>query len=389
MRRSANVVRNIAIGLVAVYVLLFGATRVIHYPEPIAAIRLGLAPASKTPTLMPSRVIAPATNPVLWTTGQETMPITVNWGGQQIAFHDFLSRTSTNAFLVLRDGVITYEWYNKSTTAHTRLPSYSVAKTMTSLMIGRLVMEGKIKESDTFVKYFPQYKTGGSFDKVTIQSLLDMEAGVGVTDNYPTGPSGWGVAIAQMYATTDLNFFMEHNRKMSWAPDTKADYRSVDTQMLGFIINKVAGMTVSDYFSKIIWQPIGAEDSAFWNIDHAGGLEKTFCCFNATARDYARVGQLILDYGTAKTVAANVIGTQWLTRLETPVVTLDHGWGYGAQLWHPFAGTMMMLGLHGQYVVIQPSTHTVIVKLSDEPTDSGNHEVLTAGVLHDIATTKN
>jgi CubicO group peptidase (beta-lactamase class C family) len=389
MRRSAKVIRNIAIGLLAVYVLLFSATRIIHYPEPIAAIRLGLAPASKTPTLMPSRVIAPAENPVLWTTGEETMPTTVNWGGQQIAFNDFLSRTSTNAFLVLRDGVITYEWYNKSTTVHTRLPSYSMAKTLTSLMIGQLIAQGNIKESDTFVKYFPKYRTGGNFDNVTIQNLLDMEAGVGVSDNYPTGPAGWGVAIAQMYATTDLNFFMKHNRKMSWDPGTKAEYRSVDTQMLGFIINKVTGMNVSDYFSQHIWQLIGAEDSAFWNIDHVGGLEKTFCCFNATARDYARVGSLILDNGAGKVGNTNLIDAAWMARLSTSTVTLDHGWGYGAQLWHPFTGTMMMLGLHGQYVFIQPRTHTVIVKLSDEPTDSGNHEVLTAGVLHDIATTKN
>jgi CubicO group peptidase (beta-lactamase class C family) len=389
MRRSVKVIRNIAIGLVALYVLLFSATRVIHYPEPIAAIRLGLAPASKTPTLMPSRVIAPALNPVLWTTGHETMPADVNWGGQKISFSEFLSKTSTNAFLVIRDGVITYEWYNKSTNAHTRLPSYSMAKTLTSLMIGQLIAQGKIKESDTFVKYFPQYRTGGSFDRVTIQNLLDMEAGVGVSDNYPTGPSGWGVAIAQMYATTDLNFFMKHNRKMSWDPGTKADYRSVDTQMLGFIINKITGMNVSDYFSQHIWQPIGAEDSAFWNIDHVGGLEKTFCCFNATARDYARVGSLILDNGAGKVGNANLIDAAWMTRLSTPSVTLDHGWGYSAQLWHPFRGTLMMLGLHGQFVVIQPSTHTVIVKLSDEPTDSGNHEVLTAGVLYDIATTKN
>ena len=388
MRRFLKAIRNIAIGLVALYVLLFSVTRVIHYPEPIAAIRLGLAPASKTPTLMPSRIIPAAANPVLWTTGHEVMPAQVNWGGTNIAFNEFLSKTSTNAFLIVRDGVITYEWYNKSTNAHTRLPSYSMAKTMTSLMIGQLIAQGKIKESDTFVQYFPQFKTGGLFDKVTIQSLLDMEAGVGVSDNYPTGPSGWGVAIAQMYATTDLNFFMEHNRKMSWAPGTKAEYRSVDTQMLGFIIHKVTGMTISDYFSQHIWQPIGAQDSAFWNIDHVGGLEKTFCCFNATARDYARVGALILDNGAGKVGNANLIDAHWMTRLETPAVTLDHGWGYGAQLWHPFTDTMMMLGLHGQFVLIQPSTHTVIVKLSDEPTDSGNDEVLTAGVLHDIATSR-
>lgn len=78
---------------------------------------------------------------------------------------------------------------------------------MTSIMIGQLVAQGKIKESNKFVDYFPELKNGSSFDLVTIKQLLDMQAGVGVSDNYPSGPSGWGVAIAQMYATTDLNWF--------------------------------------------------------------------------------------------------------------------------------------------------------------------------------------
>lgn len=386
MRTLFRFTRNLLIGLLAVYILLFSATRIIHYPEPIAVIRLGLAPASKTPTLMPFHIVDPATKPVRWSSAEELMPENVNWDGTSISFKDFLAKTSTTAFLVVRDGVITYEWYGKSVNALSKLPSYSMAKTLTSIMIGQLIAKGKIKESDTFVQYFPEFKTGGNFDRVTIQSLLDMQSGVGVSDNYPTGPSGWGVAIAQMYATTDLNFFMEHNRKMNWDPGTRSEYRSVDTQMLGFIIKKVTGMSVSDYFSQHVWQPIGAEQSAFWNVDHVGGLEKTFCCFNATARDWARIGALVLNNGAGKVGNANLINAAWMNRLTTSATTLDHGWGYGAQMWHPYDGSSMLLGLHGQFIFIQPSTHTVIVKLSDEPTDDGNNEVLTAAVLHDIAT---
>jgi CubicO group peptidase (beta-lactamase class C family) len=188
-----------------------------------------------------------------------------------------------------------------------------------------------------------------------------------------------------MYATTDLTWFLDHNRKMDFIPGTRAEYRSVDSQMLGFIIQRVTGMSVSDYFSKNVWMPIGAEDSAFWNVDHKGGLEKTFCCFNATARDYARVGAIILDQGMTKTDGSTVIDPAWMERLLTPADTLDHNWGYGAQVWHPFVGITMLLGLHGQFIFIDPSTDTEIVKLSDEPTDSGNDEVLTANVLHDLA----
>lgn len=175
---------------------------------------------------------------------------------------------------------------------------------------------------------------------------------------------------------------------MNWEPGTKSEYRSVDTQMLGFIIKKVTGMKVSDYFSKNVWQPIGAQDSAFWNVDHVGGLEKTFCCFNATARDYAKIGKLILDNGASKNNTGDVIGAKWMQRLIQPVTTLDHDWGYGAQVWHPFEGVTMLLGLHGQYVFVYPSSHTVIVKLSDEPTNDVEHEVLTVDVLHDLVSSK-
>ncbi|MEI6406495.1 MAG: serine hydrolase [Actinomycetes bacterium] len=382
MRRLFRAIRNLFIGVLAVAFLLTAFTRFVHYPNPIDSVRLALAPASKTPTLMPAHTIAPATVPIAWPTASEKMPSTVPWDSGTLSWQEFLDKSNTNAFLVIRNGVITYEYYKSGITASTQLPSYSVAKTMTSLLIGKLIGEGKIKESDTFVKFFPEYKTGTTFDKVTIQSLLDMESGVGVSDNYPTGPSGWGVGIAQMYATTDLNWFVKHNRKMFEAPDTKAEYRSVNTQLLGLIVKKVTGMRVADYFSDSIWQPIGAQYPATWNVDKVGGTEKTFCCFNASARDYARVGLAMINGGFAG--SHQVISTDWLKRISTPVVTLDHQWKYGAQVWHPYEGINLALGLHGQYIFVDPDTRTVIVKLSDNPTD-GDPEVETAKVLLKIS----
>ncbi len=383
MKRLFRVVRTVAIGLLAFAFLLTAFTRFIHYPNPIDSVRLALASASKTPTLMPAHIIAPAASPIVWPTAKETMPATVPWGSSTLGWQEFLDKSNTNAFLVVRNGVITYEYYKPGITASTELPSYSVSKTMTSILIGQLIHQGKIKESDTFVHYFPEYKTGTTFDQVTIQSLLDMESGVGVSDNYPTGPSGWGVGIAQMYATTDLNFFIKHNRKMFEAPDTKPDYRSVNTQLLGLIIHRVTGIKVADYFSQNVWQPVGAQYRATWNVDHVGGQEKTFCCFNAAARDYARVGLAMINGGYA--ASHSIIDTAWLSRISTPVVTLDHGWGYSAQVWHPYPGINLALGLHGQYIFTDPATRTVIVKLSDNPTD-GDPEVETAKVLMTIAT---
>ena len=366
MRRLFRILRNIVIGFIVLVLLLSGFLKYVHYPNILATIKLGLAPASKTPDLMPAHLVNPATKPIILPTGKEEMPSQVMWKGGLVPWQKFLDDSYTNAFLVIRNGVITYQYYKPGVTAQTRLPSYSVAKTMTSIVIGQLIDQGLIKESDKFVDFFPKWKTGTAFDQVTIQSLLDMESGIGVKDNYPSGISGWGVAIAQMYATTDMNWFVGNNRKMLEAPDTKPDYRSVNTQLLGLIIKKVTGERVSDYFSMHVWQPIGAQYPATWNVDHVGGMEKTFCCFNATAVDYAKVGLAIINGGYSG--ANKIISSAWLKRMETPAVTLDGKYKYGAQVWHPYPGISTADGLHGQYIFVNPATRTVIVKLSDVPT---------------------
>ena len=375
-----KIIRNLAISVFVLYLALFGLTKAIRYPEPIAAIKLGLAPASKTPDLMPFHIIKGApSDESAWQLGEQEEITEVMWKGKKVPFQEFLDATQTNAFLVIRDGKITYEKYLNGKTESTVLPSYSVAKTMTSLVIGQLVDEGTLNESDTFVGLLPKFKAGTSFDKVTIKDLLDMNSGIGVSDNYPSGPSGWGVAIAQMYATTDMNFFLNNNRKMREEPGTFPEYRSVNTQMLGLIIQEVTGNTLADEFSNRIWKRVRADYDATWNVDKVGGHEKAFCCFNATARDYARVGQAVMSG------SPDIASPSWTQRLSTPIVKLDYGWGYGAQMWHPYEGVNLMMGLHGQYIYQSKAWNTVIVKLSDMPTSSDGISDDIADVLRQIS----
>ena len=378
-----KLIRRVIAILLVLYIALFGLTKAIRYPEPIATIKLGLAPASKTPDLMPYHVItAQPDSTKAWQMGKPEVISEVTWNGAKISFDEFLAATQTNAFLVIRGGKITYEKYLNGKTESTVLPSYSVAKTMTSLVIGQLIDEGKIKESDSFVSILPEFKAGTSFDKVTIKQLLDMTSGIGVSDNYPNGPSGWGVAIAQMYASTDMNFFVKHNRKMREEPGTYAEYRSVNTGLLGLIIQKVTGHKLADEYSERIWKKIGAEHNATWNVDKVGGHEKAFCCFNATARDYARVGQALMSGSPA------IASTSWKARLSNPAVKLDYGWGYAAQMWHPYQGINLMLGLHGQFIYQDALKDTVIVKLSDMPTSVDGISDKVAAVLKQIAEKK-
>ena len=376
-----KLIRRVLISFLAIYLALFGFTKVIRYPDPIATIKLGLAPASKTPDLMPFHIIQ-ADAGRAWQLGNPETIESVKWDGKNISFDEFLAMTQTNAFIVIRDGKITFEKYLNGNSESTILPSYSVAKTMTSLVIGQLIAEGKIQESDAFVKILPEFKANSSFDKVTIKDLLDMNSGIGVSDNYPTGPAGWGVAIAQMYGTTDTNFFIKNNRKMREEPGTFPEYRSVNTQLLGLIIQKITGAKLADVFSERVWKQVGAKYNATWNVDKVGGHEKAFCCFNAAARDYARVGQALLDKDE------KMVSTDWLKRLSTPAVTLDYGWGYSAQMWHPFPGINLMLGLHGQYIYMDSTHNTLIVKLSDMPTSADGVSTKIVAVLKQIAEKK-
>ena len=375
-----KLLRRVTASLLVIYLALWGLTIAIHYPNPVASIRLGLAPASKTPDLMPAHyLVASPTTHTPWRNGTAENITTVKFKGSNIAFNDFLQATHTNAFLVIRNGEITYENYLNGKTQSSRLPSYSVAKTMTSLVIGQLVAQGKVHESDTFISFYPEFKAGTSFDKVTVKDLLDMNSGIGVSDNYPTGPAGWGVAIAQMYATDNMEWFIRHNRKMREEPGTHPEYRSVNTQLLGMIAQKVTGQSLSDYFTTHIWQAVGADFDGTWNVDRVGGFEKAFCCFNAAARDYARIGVAVMNQDN------RIISPAWYTRISTPADTLDYGWGYSAQVWHPYPGINLMLGLHGQFIYMDKPNNTVIVKLSDEPTSSDGQSKYVAEVLKEIS----
>ena len=379
MRILRKILRTIVVFVVVLFLALWAGTMYIRYPNPIAAARLGLALPSATVHLLPSNPIK-ATRPVLLPVGQqEAAPASIIWSHKQIdngsatpadftkqLFSKFLTNTKTNAFLVVRDGKVTFEWYGNGFSKDSLLPSYSVAKSVVGILAGQAIAAGKLKESDTFVSLFPEFKTGTAFDKVTLHDLLDMRGGVGVADDYPAGPSGWLKPIAQMYATTDLMHFVKGHRTMFYPPGSKADYRSIDAQLAGMMVRKAMGTSLAQQMQASVFPQIGAEHDGSWSADHAGGIEKSFCCLNLTARDYAKLGLLFVNNG----VGANgrVIDPAWFRRLTVPDVKDfgDNKWGYGAFVWHPTAATSFFTGLNGQYVLADPETKTVVVKLSDD-----------------------
>ncbi|WP_018656392.1 serine hydrolase domain-containing protein [Actinomadura flavalba] len=343
----------------------YAATAVMDVPPPHTLYRVQTTEPSRWGDLFPARTVAAPDRAAPLTAAPRPLPATVPWKGARVDVARFLAATRTNAFLVVRDGRLTHEWYRDGVTERTRLSSWSMAKSMISLLAGQAIGRGELAEDDRLTDLLPELRTGGAYDAITVRDLLDMASGVDVSENYN---AYWPfTGTARMYLTRDLPGFVRDHRTVTHTPGGRAEYRSVDTQILGLVLARVTGRTLSDLLTERIWRPIGAERPATWNLDRPGGTEKAYCCVNATARDFARVGRLVLDGGRA--AGHQVVPAPWITRIATPSRHRLGGWGYSAQWWHPGGGRdYSALGIHGQYTYVDPATRTVIVKLSDHGT---------------------
>src|SRR5205823_14886354 len=168
----------------------------------------------------------------------------------------------------------------------------SMAKSITGLLIGAALKEGKIKSLQEPVGNYLYEFTSGDKAKVKIIDLLTMSSGSNWDESYGNPLS----------VTTELYYGHDAYKTATGVaivqpPGTLHRYKSGDTQLLGLVLEKATGKSMSAYAAEKLWQPMGAEHAALWSTDHIGGTEKAYCCFNSNARDFARLGQLMLDSG--------------------------------------------------------------------------------------------
>ncbi|WP_205305127.1 serine hydrolase [Nocardioides sp. 616] len=378
-RSSGRSLRRV-LGTVLVLVVVLGAgayvgTRAMEIPAPTQLARIALSEPSRQGDLFPAHTVGASTRPVTFPAGDGDLPADVPWKGDRIALEEFLETTSSKALVVLQDGKLVEEWYADGIDASTRMSSWSVAKSVISLLIGQAIDRGELSEDDRLVDLVPELKSGNEYDGITVRDLLDMTAGVDVTENYK---AYWPfIGTARMLLTKDMPGFLDDNRKVEFTPGSEGAYRSVNTQLLGMILMKIEGKPLADVLSQRLWGPMGAQSSATWNLDTADGVEKAFCCLNATALDFARLGQLVLDDG--QVAGREVVPAEWIDRIATPAEHPVGEWDYSAQWWHPSGGIgpdYTALGVYGQFVYVNPTTRTVVVKLSDHGTQQDEAETL-------------
>jgi CubicO group peptidase (beta-lactamase class C family) len=273
-----------------------------------------------------------------------------------------LDALQTVAVVKIKGDSLRFEQYRDGYSDSSLSGSFSVAKSITSLLIGVAIKEGKIQSVDQPVgDFIPAFKEGEK-GKVTIRHLLTMSSGTDWYESYKDPLS----VTAELYYGDDVEK-TALGVKMERAPGTLHYYKSGDTQLLGLILEKATGMPLSDYAAEKLWKPLGAVHPALWSVDKPDGKIKAYCCFNTNARDFARIGQLMLQGG--KWNGVSVIDSNYFQASITPCRIQDKEGEvcdyYGYQWWidpeHP--GIFYARGILGQYIIIIPARKTVIVRL--------------------------
>ena len=279
-------------------------------------------------------------------------------------FHQMMK---TKAFLVIKDDNIVYEKYWENHSIETVSNSFSMAKTIVSLLLGIALEEGKIKSIDEKVSnYLPSFHRN-SRNEISIRHLLTMSGGFDWEESGINPLS----ETAEAYYGTNLKRLVTTQRVVE-NPGKVFHYQSGNTQLLSMIIEKATGMTISKYAESKLWKKIGAESNAYWSLDDEGGDEKAFCCFYATARDFAKLGRLVLNKGIWK--GEQVVSEKYITEMSSPAMELITEDGltnlvYGYQIWIYNQNNNPVLyfrGLLGQYIFILPNENTIIVRLGEK-----------------------
>ena len=296
----------------------------------------------------------------------EKWKIGSNYNKSTIPSHykQLLDNLGTKAFLVFKGDEIIFEKYWDGHKKETVSNSFSAAKTVVSLLIGAAVDEGKIKNLDEKVgKYIPEFNSNGK-EKITIRHLLMMSSGL---DWQESGKNPLS-ENAESYYGTDLRGLVTRQHAIE-KPGVRFEYQSGDSQLLGYIVEKATEKDLSAYAQEKLWNKIGAEHNAFWSLDKLGGDEKSFCCMYATARDFGRLGRLILQRGKWDTT--QVISQSYMDQmLSNPKMTTNEGvpnLRYGLHIWtylgNPKSPIYYCRGILGQYIISIPDKNIVIVRL--------------------------
>jgi CubicO group peptidase (beta-lactamase class C family) len=310
-----------------------------------------------------SRLVRRAATPSPLAGAASEPAVRYEYQGQSFTLNDYLARNPATGLLVARDDTILIERYQYARHDRHRLTSWSMAKTVTAMLIGIAIAEGRIRSiDDSAVVYVPAL-AGTEYGRTSLRHLLQMSSGVRFLEEY-TGKddvSRLATDTIRQVGSDGVEAVTQFNVRAA-PPGTRFYYASAETQVLGLVLRSAAGRPVAEYLQEKIWEPIGAESDATWLIDRAG-QEATYCCINAVLRDYARLGLLFAHDGNWR--GRQIIDAAWIeeaTRVHASQPQPATG-AYGYQVWILAGeGRMFALrGIRGQAIFVDPASRLVMV----------------------------
>lgn len=274
----------------------------------------------------------------------------------------YLAAGHTFSYVVVHQNQIVKEYYSQDAGAKFRPNSFNLTQGILSLLVGSAIQDGYIKSVDQHVSdFYPEF-----YEKmnqgITIRNLLEMTSGLQPAKNMT---KRWPFSL-QAYYAKDLNKRIL-KMKSSEPPGETWHFTSANAQLLAMVIERASGMKISDYLEKKLWIPLGCAEPALWSVDDAGN-EKAFCCFFATAKDLARIGQLILNEGYWD--GRQIVSRDYLRNMITPVEGLRNAAGKEVNSWGwywwitNYRGRQVIFsrGQMGQYLIIVPKENMIVVR---------------------------
>lgn len=313
-------------------------------------------------------------------------PLTVTYQvkNETITVNEFMRRNDVTGLLLIKDGKIILEKYGSGNTEKTKWPSWSMAKSVTSTLVGAALKDGSITSlDDPVTKYLPQLK-GSAYGGTTIKNLLQMSSGIRFNESYEDRNSDFSHLMECYYGRTGASGVLSLAKNVSRQspPGTKFHYATLDTDILGFVVAAATHKTLADYLSEKIWARFGMEENAVWVVDSEGGQEFGGALIGAALRDYGRFGEFILNGGIAgrnQVLPENWVDEATHPRPDTPQVNYGQlsdtkcGYGYSWWLYPPEKPSpngeeaFIAVGIFGQEIYINRKEKFVGVVLSAWP----------------------
>ncbi len=278
----------------------------------------------------------------------------------------YMTRQRASAIVVLLDGELVFERYGLDFGPDGRWTSFSVAKSLTSTLVGAAIQDGAIASLDDKVTRYIPGLAGSEYDDVTVRQLLTMSSGVRWNEDY-TDPAS-DVARFNAHQPEDgLDVTVSYMRRLEREapPGEKWVYKTGETNLIGVLVSEATGKPLADYLSEKIWSPFGMEQDATWLLGTTGH-EISGCCIQAATRDMARFGQFILEGGVID--GARVVPEWWLQEATSTHYATDRPRrSYGYQWWTYDDGSFAAGGIFGQGIFIDPDRRLVIASNANWP----------------------